>query len=385
MSDEHKKRRLYFFILTALLAALIAYSTALEVAETENIFEIIVNNTNLAPTFAGETPGTGERVSGATYWANNSPVQLFVWAHATTSGDTAEVHLFINGTKLADTSGRPVGAAESSNKTITAIIPKFANYTIEFNNYHHYEWREYPILSGRNGTLSINQSTVNTYYNNTTSGTSNHSNLTNLNWSVAGHVMDDSIDFVSPQSIFNVTFLGYPCGDAIICSYLQFNGTSPTLTVDIGSNNGISTNTHVLVNPNNITFTKNGTEKLAINSSGNVTLNTTLDMQNNSVINSPTTRQPNNMTIVTASRVAGTVYRNNFIYPVYVSISATCSSPATVLFTVGNANPPTNNIVLSDIGANIRISGFIIVPSQYYYKFACNAGSTTIITWIEWN
>ena len=175
MSDEHKKRRLYFFILTALLAALIAYSTALEVAETENIFEIFVNNTNLAPSFPGEIAGTGERTTGIVYWANNSPIQLFVWAHATTSGDNSEIHLLINGTKVSDTSGRPLGAAETSNKTITAIIPKFANYSVEFNNYHHYEWREYPILSGRNGTLSINQSvtTTNITYNNTTNIYSN--------------------------------------------------------------------------------------------------------------------------------------------------------------------------------------------------------------------
>jgi len=383
MSDEHKKRRVYFFILTALLAALIAYSTALEVAETENIFEIVVNNTNLAPTFPGEIAGTGERIDSVVYWANNSPIQLFVWAHATSSGDTAEVHLFINGTKVSDTSGRPVGVAESSNKTITAIIPKFANYSIEFNNYHHYEWREYPILSGQNGTLSINQSVVNNYYNNTTSGTNNHSNLTNLNWSIAGHVMDDSIDFISPQSIFNVTFLGYPCGGAIICSYVQFNGTSPDLTVDVGSNNGINTNTHMLVNPNNITFTKNGTEKLAINSSGKVTLNTTLDMQNNSIINSNLAQNITNFS--TSGKVLGTVYQNTLNKPLYMSIVSGCGSATTFAINASTSNPPLTQILLNDVPAGYRTQSFFIILPGYYYKAYCNAGANTLINWYEWS
>lgn len=123
-------------------------------------FEIVSNTTNLAPTIHAEIPGTGERVSGTTYWANSSAINLYVFAHASSAGDTAEVHVFIDGVKHEDTSGRPLGAAESSNKTAFAQIPKGSNYSVWFYNYDHYEWREHQILSGRNGTLSINQTVI---------------------------------------------------------------------------------------------------------------------------------------------------------------------------------------------------------------------------------
>lgn len=164
--NNNKKRVLYCVI--AILLALLAYSvaqSAQDTADINNVFVVVVNNTNLAPTIHPSIPGTGERVSGNTYWANTSPIELFVLAHAATSGNTAEIHLFINGTKVSDTSGRPLGAAEESNKTIVAIIPKGSNYSVDFTNTHHYEWREYPILSGKNGTLSVNTSVSDTQLN----------------------------------------------------------------------------------------------------------------------------------------------------------------------------------------------------------------------------
>lgn len=114
---------------------------------------IIVNNTNLAPTVHPEMPGTGERTTGTLYWANESTIELFVFSHGVAVNDTAEIHLSINGTLVADTSGRPLGAAEQSNKTIIAMIPKGANYSVVFLNTHHYEWREYKLdldISGCN-------------------------------------------------------------------------------------------------------------------------------------------------------------------------------------------------------------------------------------------
>lgn len=167
---ERKHRKYTLLIIVALLVAFFAImlaQNAQDTADINNVFEIVVNNTNLAPSVAGHPPGTGERVSGTTYWANNSPIEVFVFAHATSAGQNAEIHLFINNTKVADTSGRPLGGAEESNKTIIAIIPKGANYSFEFNNAHHYEWREYPVLSGKNGTLSINQTITGNYVNKT--------------------------------------------------------------------------------------------------------------------------------------------------------------------------------------------------------------------------
>jgi len=131
----------------------------------EGVFDIEINNTNLAPSVPGETVGTGERVHGVTYYANETPIEIFVWGHGQNVSQTAEIHLFINGTKVADTSGRPLGASEQSNKTIVAMIPRYASYKIEANNAHHYEWREYRVIAGTNGSVITNN-----YYTNTTGG-----------------------------------------------------------------------------------------------------------------------------------------------------------------------------------------------------------------------
>jgi len=137
----------------------------------EGVFDIEINNTNLAPSVSGETSGTGERVQGVTYYANETPIEIFVWGHGQNVSQTAELHLFINGTKVADTSGRPLGASEQSNKTIVAMIPKYASYKIEANNAHHYEWREYRVIAGTNGSVSI----TNNYFNTTGNGSGNAS------------------------------------------------------------------------------------------------------------------------------------------------------------------------------------------------------------------
>lgn len=140
-------------ILIALLFVLIYIS---EIPQSAVLgLNITVNNTNLAPDAGPPHPfGTGERVSGNTYWTNDSDIELFVFAHASVVSQTAEIHLLINGTIVADTSGRPVGGAEESNKTVVAIIPRYSNYSVQFINTHHYEWREYKILSG-NVTTNI--------------------------------------------------------------------------------------------------------------------------------------------------------------------------------------------------------------------------------------
>lgn len=193
---KYKPRSIIGIAVLAFLIAAAGYviaQNAQDTADINNVFEIVVNNTNLAPSVAGHPPGTGERVSGTTYWANTTPIQVLVFAHAMAVGDNAEIHLFINGTKVADTSGRPLGGAETSNKTIIAMIPKGANYSFEFNNAHHYEWREYPVLSGKNGTLSINQSVFQsynaTYDATTTAFNSNYSSQTFPNSTINGTII----------------------------------------------------------------------------------------------------------------------------------------------------------------------------------------------------
>lgn len=159
----------------------------------------VVNNTNKGPIVAGHG-GTGERIGdNTTYWANSSPIQIFLYSHANTTGTAAEIHLFINGTKVSDTSGRPLGVAETSNRSIVATIPQYANYSVEMVNFHHYEWYEYPILTGTvtttvvssgggttgagcvgdSGNCSFNQISVNSIKTNTSTQISLNSVLTN--------------------------------------------------------------------------------------------------------------------------------------------------------------------------------------------------------------
>jgi len=114
----------------------------------EFVFEIEENNTNLAPNVAGHPTGTGERISGVTYWANSTPIELHVYAHADTATQALNLSLQINGTVVQQIQLRPITAPENTYAPMTAIIPKGANYSVTITNYHHYEWREYRVISG---------------------------------------------------------------------------------------------------------------------------------------------------------------------------------------------------------------------------------------------
>jgi len=132
------KYKLDKLIILALLLSVVGI--VLPVSESD----IVVNNTNLAPSYPGEIPGTNERIGNNTTYFSNTKIELFIWGHAATTGDNSEIHLFIEGVKVADTSGKPLGIAEESNKTIIATIPRHVNYSVVVANVHHYEWREYP-------------------------------------------------------------------------------------------------------------------------------------------------------------------------------------------------------------------------------------------------
>ncbi len=210
MDEKNKNKKRYFlFGVAALLFAIIAISIAQEAQDTANInnvLEIVVNNTNLAPTFAGEPPGTGERFgNNTTYWANSSAIELFVFGHAQVQNNALHLSLYINGTQTEHTELRPLGAAERTHAYVTAIIPKGANYSVNITNYHHYEWREYPILAGKNGTLSINQTVVNNFTN--ISGGGGASNLSQLTIDINKDWMGYSISNVSlnESSVINLT------------------------------------------------------------------------------------------------------------------------------------------------------------------------------------
>lgn len=151
----------------ALIIGLVVYgvaNTALTTAQNNanitNVFQIVENNTNLAPTFDPLIPGTGERIINVTYTATDYPLQLLVFAHGSSVSQTAGTFVYINNTLVMPESGRPLGAAEEAYRGVPINIPKGSRYRVNFTNFHHYEWREYPILSGRNGTLSVNQTFI---------------------------------------------------------------------------------------------------------------------------------------------------------------------------------------------------------------------------------
>lgn len=210
MSEQSVKKWVIIAILFSIIA--IGISESITTGDTLGL-QIVVNNTNLAPFVAGHG-GTGERIgNNTTYWNNNTPIEIFLYSHANTSGTAAEIHLFINGTKVSDTSGRALGIAEQSNRSIVAIIPQYSFYSVEFINYHHIEWYEYQILTGNVTT-------------NTTggSGTMDHAFLSNLNWSVAGHIMNTTLD-MNNNSIVNCT----NCWNATV-NDTKVNKTGDTMT-----------------------------------------------------------------------------------------------------------------------------------------------------------
>lgn len=182
-------RKLLVFSIAAfaLIAALISFDAA-QTATNSNALEVVVNNTDKG------ILGTGERMHGLTYYANDSAIQLLLIFHVIGNGapQTVDSNLSINGTVALDRDFKTsAGSGVHDHFSYSTIIPKAASYKVtNSSNVYQIEWREYPILTGRNGTLSLNQTIIQG-----TQGTTNHSNLTNLNWAAAGHTIDDDVDF----------------------------------------------------------------------------------------------------------------------------------------------------------------------------------------------
>ena len=159
-NDEHnrKHRKAKIFALIAFIAALMAYLVAVNAQDTAdananitNVFEIVVNNTDL-----GDTNGTGERLVGTLYYTNISPIAIALIGKVVGTGaDTeANIGLNLNGTMVQNTDiETEAGSLSMENGSLYYIIPKNSNYSVEAPaNVDFLEWREYPILSGRNGT-----------------------------------------------------------------------------------------------------------------------------------------------------------------------------------------------------------------------------------------
>jgi len=154
--------KIFFFILVVVLFSGCIEDNAINVGNTINNtlgLQVVLNTTNLAPTIVGESNGTGERIAdNRTYWSNNSNMYISIYAHANTTGDNSEIHLYINGTKYQDQSGKPIGIAEQNNKSISHIIPQHAYYSVEVHNAHHYVWFETQLLSGNARVALYNNS-----------------------------------------------------------------------------------------------------------------------------------------------------------------------------------------------------------------------------------
>jgi hypothetical protein len=133
-------------IFLAIMLSIVGF--VLPISIDSSVFDIEVNNTNLAPDVVGHPPGTGERIQNVTYWANNSAIELHVFGHADTVSQALHLNLTINGSEVQHIQLRPLGEAENTYASLTAIIPKGATYSVNITNYHHYEWREYTIVSG---------------------------------------------------------------------------------------------------------------------------------------------------------------------------------------------------------------------------------------------
>lgn len=163
---KHSHRKLAGIILLAVIFALIAYGvaqtaqiTADNNANITNVFEVVVNNTDIG-CYGGEG-GTCERVNGTTYSAANYSRNVYLKYHVVSNNAHTVFYVYINGTVVLWRDFTTIQADQ--NESFAFNIPKGANFSY-FNNsvVHHVEWREYPILSGRNGTLSVNQTFITT-------------------------------------------------------------------------------------------------------------------------------------------------------------------------------------------------------------------------------
>ena len=145
-------RKALCIAIIALLFALVAY---IEATETQIAFEFVLNNTNKYPV---------ERLHNITYYTNNSAIEVFLIFHVIGTGAQLNVdtNVSINNTVVLDKDYRTnAGAGIHEHFSYSFIVPKNSNYSVtNSTNIETIEWREYPILSGRNGTLSINQTII---------------------------------------------------------------------------------------------------------------------------------------------------------------------------------------------------------------------------------
>lgn len=159
MNDEtHQPRRKVFVIaLLGLFIGLLAFSQADQALNQQIGFELVPNNTNVG---CGHGHGTCEKLPGILYYNNDSATEVFINYHVDANNALYTVNFSINGTNVINITDTTIQA--NVYESIPGfIVPKNANWSYgNTSTVHHLEMYIYPILSGRNGTLSINQTIV---------------------------------------------------------------------------------------------------------------------------------------------------------------------------------------------------------------------------------
>ena len=134
-------KSIFLLLVIIILTSGCVYSnntTDVEFPVTDYVYTPIVNNTDLAPGM-----GTGERDGGILYWANTSPLDVYIFTHNPTPADI-DIDIFINNTRIQDDDVHTT--VSNQNRSKWFHVPYVANYTVNLNEsggLHHYEWREF--------------------------------------------------------------------------------------------------------------------------------------------------------------------------------------------------------------------------------------------------
>ena len=94
---------------------------------------------------------------------------------------------------------------------------------------------------------------------------------------------------------------------------------------------------------------------------------------------------------VTGSRAKDVVYQNTTGKPMYISVVFEEAGQGRYELQVGSADPPTIDGVQTQLRSNgdgYPTSIPIMVPNNYYYRFAYisgTGGGYSLLSWVEWS
>lgn len=154
----HNHKKTLIFGCFALILALAAYSVAQKAqtaANINNIYYLVDNNTNLG---CGEG-GLCTIQPNVVYWSNDSVQNLYMKFHVVSNNVHVVANITVNGTIKQWKDFTTVQSDQ--NDSMFVQIPRGSNFTIKnSSNVHHVEIYLSQVLSGKNGTLSLNQTFI---------------------------------------------------------------------------------------------------------------------------------------------------------------------------------------------------------------------------------